>query len=75
MSKPYRLDGDAAPTPGAERIARDNAGPSNPLHDNKPTSQREMSGWAPGIGQNSAQIRKGDKPWPKVTAEDSVGKE
>lgn len=79
MAKPYRLDGggNAATRDVQGRFARPDATPANPLAERKPASndQQVMSGWAPGIGQGSAEIRQGNIPWPEVTAEDSAGKE
>ncbi len=81
MAKPYRLDGEAAPAPlprdTTGRFARPSATPANPLSESKPAAndQQTMSGWAPGIGQGSAEIRKGNIPWPAVTKADSAGKE
>ena len=67
----------AKPRDQVGRFARPNGVPANPLNEAKPASndQQVMSGWAPGIGQNTAETRQGNLPWPKVNKEDSVGKE
>lgn len=50
------------------RFARPDATPANPLAEKRPASndQQTMSGWAPGIGQGSADIAKQKNPYPDV---------
>ena len=81
MAKPFRLNGEGnvAPQPrqAVGRVPRSDVKlPVNPasLPDPGNGVTREMDGWAPRLGQNSAEIRKGNIPWPEVTAEDSAGK-
>jgi len=70
MAKPFALNTpmDAPIPPNRDdigRYARVDAVPGNPLEQAKPASgdQEVMSGWAPGIGQNSAETRGEEKPY------------
>lgn len=74
MSKPYRLGGEAPAKGGPARnvvgrYVRDNAVPANPLSEVKPAAndQQTMSGWAPGIGQNTAPLKGQQNPFPPAS--------
>jgi hypothetical protein len=76
--KPFKLSG-ATPTGGTARdvigrFARADACPANPLSERKPATndQQVMSGWAPGIGQGSAQMTGQNNPYPAIQSAKSV---
>lgn len=69
--KPFKLDGEGAASNTRDvigRFAHPDATPANPLAEKKPATndQQTMSGWAPGIGQGSAEISKQRNPYPEV---------
>ena len=77
--KPFRLQGgESQPSVTRDvvgRFARADAVPANPLAERKPAinDQQTMSGWAPGIGQGSAQLRGQQKPYPPIAKPASKG--
>jgi len=80
MAKPFKLDGEGGVARVRDvvgRFAREDAIPTNPLEDVKPAKndQQTMSGWAPGIGKNSATIRQQHIPQPKVAVPNKPFKE
>lgn len=76
--KPFKLDGQGGGSNQTRdvvgRYARPDATPANPLAEKKPATndQQTMSGWAPGIGQGSAETSGQKKPFPPIAEKDSV---
>lgn len=75
--KPYKLDGQGGGSQTRDvvgRFARPDATPANPLAEKKPAAndQQTMSGWAPGIGQGSANTSGQNNPYPPVDPKDAV---
>jgi hypothetical protein len=75
--KPFKLDGEGGSSASRDvlgRYARPDATPVNPLEDVKPAKndQQTMSGWAPGVGQNSASTSGQADPYPEIQPDAST---
>lgn len=73
IRKPFRLDGEGNqtfPRDTQGRFARPNAVPANPLAEQRPAAndQQVMSGWAPTIGQGSAETSGQSKPYQPISS-------